>query len=116
MGSASMAAERSTRRTAGKRALIPASVSPDGPAPAARTKAGHPSGLLTAGMRRGGSAASEPETTQQPTPGRQMVDFDPWAVLLEQLMEVPGEEPTARARPKAGSTIGPTRPKKEKER
>src|SRR4051794_26320180 len=30
--------------------LIPASVSPDGPAPAARTKAGHPSGLLTAGM------------------------------------------------------------------
>src|SRR4051794_9930464 len=30
--------------------LIPASVSPDGPAPAARTKAGHPSGLLTAGI------------------------------------------------------------------
>jgi hypothetical protein len=81
-----MAAERSTRRTAGKRAL-----------------------------RRGDSAASEPETTQQPTPGRQMVDFDPWAVLLEQLMEVPGEEPTARARPKAGSTIGPTRPKKRRE-
>src|SRR3954451_1954697 len=34
------------------RLLIPASVSPDGPAPAARTKAGHPSGLLTAGMNR----------------------------------------------------------------
>src|SRR4051795_2412337 len=32
--------------------IIPASVSPDGPAPAARTKAGHPSGLLTAGIRR----------------------------------------------------------------
>src|SRR4051812_19211975 len=31
--------------------LIPASVSPDGPAPAARTKAGHPSGLLTAGIK-----------------------------------------------------------------
>src|SRR4051795_2688548 len=93
MESASMAAERSTRRTAGKRAL-------------------------TAGkraLRRGDSAASEPETTQQPTPGRQMVDFDPWAVLLEQLMEVPAEEPTARAQPKAGSTIGPTRPKKRRE-
>ena len=62
-----MAAERSTRRTAGKRAL-----------------------------RRDSSAASEPETTQQPTPGRQMVDFDPWAVLLEQLMETPEEKPTKR--------------------
>ena len=67
MESASMAAERSTRRTAGKRAL------------------GRDSG-----------AASEPETTQQPTPGRQMVDFDPWAVLLEQLMETPEEKPTKR--------------------
>src|SRR4051794_5110027 len=41
-------------RTAGliQAGLIPASVSPDGPAPAARTKAGHPSGLLTAGITR----------------------------------------------------------------
>src|SRR4051812_22553937 len=43
--------------------VIPASVSPDGPAPAARTKAGHPSGLLTAGMRRSGRGGwrSSPE-------------------------------------------------------
>src|SRR4051812_26482192 len=114
MESASMAAERSTRRTAGKRALIPALGSSDGRF-AGCADGTDPSGVREAGIRRGGSAASEPETTQQPTPGRQMVDFDPWAVLLEQLMEVPAEEPTARARPKAGSTIGPTRPKKRRE-
>ena len=57
-----MAAERSTRRTTGKRAL-----------------------------RRDGSAASEPEATQQPKPEHRFVDIDPWAVLLEQLMELPAE-------------------------
>ena len=41
-------------------------------------------------------AAADAETTRPPTPGRQMVDFDPWAVLLEQLMEMPEEEPAGR--------------------
>jgi hypothetical protein len=49
-----------------------------------------------AGKRTKRTAASEAETTRQPTPGRQMVDFDPWAVLLEQLMETPEEKPTKR--------------------
>ena len=42
------------------------------------------------------TGATEAETTQPPTPGRQMVGFDPWAVLLEQLMETPEEKPTKR--------------------
>ena len=37
-------------------------------------------------------ATREAETTWPP-PERQFFDIDPWAVLLEQLMEVPGEEP-----------------------
>ena len=47
--------------------------------------------------------------------GRSMTIIDPWSMLLEQLMDMPGEEPTARARPNAGSTIKPTRPKKRRE-
>ena len=43
--------------------------------------------------RRNGGAAPKPETTQQPEPERRYVDVDPWAVLLEQLMEVPEEQP-----------------------
>jgi hypothetical protein len=64
-----MPAERSTRRTAGKRA-----------------------------PRRNGSAAPEPMsgTTQQPTPERRFVDVDPWAMLLEGLMTTPEEEPAER--------------------
>ncbi len=70
--------------------------------------------------RTTGEGSSEPETggvpTSENTPRtdqeHRFGDIDPWTVLLEQLMEVPGEEPTARARPKAGSTIGPTRLKK----
>jgi hypothetical protein len=31
--------------------------------------------------------------TTQPPPERQFVDIDPWAVLLEQLTEIPEEEP-----------------------
>jgi hypothetical protein len=49
-----------------------------------------------AGKRTKRTAAPEAETTRPPTPGRQMVDFDPWAVLLEQLMETPEEEPAGR--------------------
>jgi hypothetical protein len=37
--------------------------------------------------------ATPKAATTQPPPERQFVDIDPWAVLLEQLMEVPGEEP-----------------------
>src|SRR3954464_4168292 len=49
-----------------------------------------------AGKRTKPTAAPEAETTRPPTPGRQMVDFDPWAVLLEQLMETPEGEPAGR--------------------
>ena len=40
-------------------------------------------------------AAREAEATPPATPERRFVDIDPWAVLLEQLMEV-AEEPTER--------------------
>ena len=67
-----MTAERPIRRTTGKRA-----------------------------PRRSGSAAPEPETTQQPKPEHRLVDIDPWAVLLEQLMEPAEENPVERKRTKA---------------
>ena len=67
-----MAPERSTRRTAGRQA-----------------------------PRRSDSAAPEPEATQPPTPEHRYVDIDPWAVLLEQLMDIPEEDPTERRRTKA---------------
>ena len=39
--------------------------------------------------------AKTPATSAMPPPSqeRRFVDIDPWAVLLEQLMEVPEEEP-----------------------
>ena len=43
-----------------------------------------------------GSARPEPETTRRQEPERRLVDVDPWAVLLEQLMEVPEEQPAER--------------------
>src|SRR4051794_7206352 len=91
--SASMAAERSTRRTTGKR--VP---------------------------RRNDSAASEPETTRQPTPEHRFVDIDPWAVLLEQLLKEPTDDdagenrPAARAQPETGAAVKPKRPKKSEGR
>ena len=39
------------------------------------------------------------DTVPEPTPAaseRRFVDIDPWAVFLEQLMEVPEEQPVAR--------------------
>ena len=36
----------------------------------------------------------------EPAPERRYVDVDPWAMLLEGLMETPEEEPVARPRPK----------------
>jgi hypothetical protein len=41
-----------------------------------------------------------PETARGPECERRFVDIDPWAVLLEQLMEVPAEEPAVRKRGK----------------
>jgi hypothetical protein len=40
-------------------------------------------------------AAPAPEQEALP-PARQYVDIDPWAMLLEQLMETPEEEPAKR--------------------
>jgi hypothetical protein len=48
---------------------------------------------------RHGSAAPEAET-RQPAQEHRYVDVDPWAMLLEQLMEVPEEAPAERTRPK----------------
>jgi hypothetical protein len=50
--------------------------------------------------RRDGSAAPEPETTLRPEPERRYVDVDPWAMLLEQLMEMPEEQPAERSEAK----------------
>jgi hypothetical protein len=41
-------------------------------------------------------AAREAEAAPPAAPERRFVDIDPWAVLLEQLMEVPEEEPAER--------------------
>ena len=49
---------------------------------------------------RDGGTVPEIDTTPQPMPERRYVDVDPWAMLLEQLMVVPEEEPVARPRPK----------------
>ena len=49
---------------------------------------------------RDGGTATEIDTTPQPAPGRRYVDVDPWAMLLEGLMETPEEGPGERTRPK----------------
>jgi hypothetical protein len=46
------------------------------------------------------SAMVDAETSLAPTAERRYVDVDPWAMLLEGLMEMPEEEPAARTRPK----------------
>ena len=50
--------------------------------------------------KRGGS--SEAEAAAPTAPERRFVDIDPWAVLLEQLMEVPEEQPAGRKGGKGG--------------
>ncbi len=55
----------------------------------------------TRAPRRSGSAVSEPEATQQQMPEHRFVDIDPWAVLLEQLMEPAEEDPVERKGTKA---------------
>ena len=62
-----MTTERPTRRTSGKRS--------------AAGKVGN---------------APAPETAKQPEQERRYVDIDPWAMLLEQLMEVPEEQSAKR--------------------
>ena len=52
------------------------------------------------GPRDATATVPEIDTTPQPTPERRYVDVDPWAMLLEQLMVVPEEEPATRTRPK----------------
>ena len=51
---------------------------------------------------RDGGTVPEIDTTPHPVPERRYVDVDPWAVLLEQLMEMPEEEPTERRKPRSG--------------
>jgi hypothetical protein len=41
-------------------------------------------------------AAREAEAAPLAAPERRFVDVDPWAILLEQLMVVPEEEPAER--------------------
>ena len=52
------------------------------------------------GARRSGrrvkGGATAPETAKAPERERTFVDIDPWAMLLEQLMEVPEEAPAER--------------------
>jgi hypothetical protein len=71
----------------GKRVLMSAE------RPARRTPRKHSSG-------RSGNAVPMPEQ-ELLAPERQYVDIDPWAMLLEQLMEVPEEEPAQR-KPEGG--------------
>jgi hypothetical protein len=54
--------------------------------PVKHTKAGRAS-------ERDGGATAEPEAGQLPGSERRYVDVDPWAMLLEQLKEVPEEQP-----------------------
>ena len=66
---------------------------------------------MTAGQptrRKTGKNGPRPKADDLPAaevtpPARQehrFVDVDPWALLLEQLMETPEEEPAVRTRPK----------------
>ena len=54
------------------------------------------------GSRRKANHLPAAEITSPSAPERQFVDIDPWAVLLEQLMEMPEEEPAARKGGKGG--------------
>src|SRR3954452_1158828 len=52
--------------------------------------------------RRTRTDASAPDTTQPPDRERRLVDVDPWAMLLEGLMEVPEETAPAKPKPTRG--------------
>ena len=80
-GSAPMPAERPTRRSTGKRASRP-----------------------------DGSVVPQPQARQS-TPAHRFVDIDPWAMLLEQLMEVP-EEGSVTGEPGQGGTNDQPEPRR----
>src|SRR4051794_3947904 len=67
--------------------------------PARRTSRKHSSG-------RGTAATLHPSEKEPLLPERRFVDIDPWAVLLEQLMEAPEEEPVERNLSRGGRTEG----------
>jgi hypothetical protein len=46
--------------------------------------------------------AARPAETQLPAPQRSFVDIDPWAMLLEELMEIPHEAGRGRLKPSKG--------------
>ena len=48
--------------------------------------------------RRIRTDAPTPDATRQPDRERRLVDVDPWAMLLEGLMNMPEEEPAERKR------------------
>ena len=50
--------------------------------------------------RRAGTGTPPSAAAQAPDRERLVVDFDPWAVLLEHLAETPEEGPAGRTRPK----------------
>ena len=52
----------------------------------------------SSGRKTGGTGLVKPP--QRAEPEQRYVDIDPWAMLLEGLMEVPEEEPTERKRSK----------------
>jgi hypothetical protein len=74
--------------------------------------------------RQSGVGRGESEARKDVEHGPRMVDVDPWAVLLEQLLEGPTEaavdqggpedRPTTAAQPEAGAAVRPKRPKKGK--
>jgi hypothetical protein len=64
---------------------------------------------LTIAPKRG--TPREVEATTPVVPERRFVDVDPWAVLLEQLMEVPEEEPAERKDDKTGQGRGSVSPR-----
>ena len=70
--------------------------------PAKRTTARRASGS-------DGGHSPEPEKSQLPKPERRYVDVDPWAMLLEQLMEVPEERPADDERQPTEATRRPTK-------
>ena len=56
-----------------------------------------------------GGHAPEPAKARRPEPERRYVDVDPWAMLLEQLMEMPEERPAEDERKPAEATRRPTK-------
>jgi hypothetical protein len=52
--------------------------------------------------RRTRTDAPDPDAASQPDRERRLVDVDPWAILLEQLMEVPEESVPAERKARKG--------------